>query len=126
MDTYERNASRMLAVAFNAYMEAMHSRDDGAMVRWAKRLLEAQRGTGIELLDPLTLLYPLTGEESAIKTTIAIVRASDPGPMARVTPEDGYGGPSKSGVVAGAPAPRKPSPGAANDIGARAAAFMVR
>lgn len=134
MDTFERNAARILAVAYNAYLEASVVKHDDASCRvWARLLLRAQRDTGIELLSPDSLLYWLTGDAVATRKAVVIHRDDalcEPG--AELAAELGKARAAQSGdddggalVPAPKPIPRKPSPGASVSPAASAAAFFA-
>lgn len=132
--------AKTLAISFNAYREAQ---SDGAKRFWAHVLLDAQRATGVEILPPLSLLYPLTGdsatEERAVRNARLALQLDDmPAPSTpdydvqaawrkqtngHVDPNDGDGG---ALVPVPSPAPRKPSPSAALSPAQRAAAFFAK
>jgi hypothetical protein len=121
MDTFERNGARMLAVSFNAYCEARDKGEDQRLMFWGKRLLEAQRAIGIELLTPNACLYPLHCDDK----TRAQLRADVCYAPDDSAPRDSMGarldggaddaaGPGGALVPAPKPQPRKPSPGVAD------------
>lgn len=126
MDTCERNAVRSLVTSYCAYVEAINAGDTTRMMSWAKCLIEAQRGSGIEMIDPITLLYPLTGDGRQVKAHVANERWIEAMASELTSvPSSDDDGPSKLGVRSATPLPRKPSPGAANPLGAQAAAYFA-
>lgn len=128
MDTFERNAVRSLVTSYAAYLEALNAGDTMRLMSWGKALIEAQRASGIEMLPTVTLLYPLTGDDSAVRKHVNDERWVEA--MANEltsvpdTPADDTG-PSKLGVISAAPLPRKSSPGAANALGQAAATYFA-
>jgi hypothetical protein len=110
MDTFERDAARMLAVSYNAYMEYMDKPDcDKAARFWGRLLAEAQRKTGIEILSTVSLLY--ADDKASIEARAAArVRATVAFDAA---PDGDAGGDGGALVPAPVPQPRKPSPGVA-------------
>ena len=54
-----RTAARTLAVAYDAYNNAVEAKNDNAIYVWGEILIDAQRATGIEMY-----------EESNIRTKI--------------------------------------------------------
>ena len=123
MDTFERNAARTLAIAYAAYLEAIAKMDHDSTACWSRHLLEAQRASGVTIIQPDALLYWLTGDREAIQRMAAQSKARVV--IEHMPPPDDDNGPSPNDrVTASAPAPRKPSPGAANDLSSRASAFF--
>jgi hypothetical protein len=109
MDTFERDAARMLAVSYNAYMEYMDKPDCEKAARfWGKLLLEAQRKTGIELLTTVAALYADDKASIEARAAARAHAARNPDTVAFDAGE-GDGG---ALVPAPVPPPRKPSPGA--------------
>lgn len=147
MTNQEQSAVRSLVICYAAYLEALNDEDFTRMAHWARALLAAQRGSGVTMIDPIGLLYPLTGDGAAVQRAVSNDRwveamaselteadgskaqresdriaASCGRPAYRLLDEgDSPGG---ALVPAPKPPPRKPSPSAANDLGARAAAFF--
>jgi hypothetical protein len=110
MDTFERDAARMLAVSYNAYMEYMGKPDcDKAARFWGRMLAEAQRKTGIEILSTVSLLYADDKASIEARAAARAHAARNPDTVA-FDAGDGDGG---ALVPAPVPAPRKPSPGVA-------------